>query len=55
MTGTRKEGQPDVVERLAEAPDGWLESALTRRVEGGSTEAMSAAELENMRALGYIQ
>lgn len=46
---------PDVVELLAGELDMWLESALAARVEEGSTDSMSAEELEKLRALGYIQ
>ncbi len=45
----------DVVEQLASELDMWLESALAARLEEGSTEGISAEELEKLRALGYIQ
>lgn len=45
---------PEVVERLSARLAAWQRWAEERRVEPDSIEALSAGELERLRALGYL-
>ena len=48
---------PEVVRRLKQALDAWRKQAQAARLrpDAESTQAMSAEELERLRALGYVQ
>jgi len=48
---------PEVVERLAKALESWKQEARAARLKGDDEAAasLSAAELERLRSLGYVQ
>jgi arylsulfatase len=46
---------PDVVERLRPVLETWYESAVASRVEPADDAKMSPEEIQQLRALGYVQ
>ncbi len=47
--------QPEVVERMKARLAGWHQKAVAARVESEADAEMSAEELQQLRALGYVE